>query len=1244
MLATTTTTTISTVSATTTSTTSFSTTHNVSHFNHHFQSLEDPIFNGERLLENRADSSSIGGQQQLPQITKKLHSMSDDETAKSSSDNQQVGTTAQQSPAHLETDLDLDQEDNDDIISFGSSSSPPPSSSTDSLLSVSQSALGTDSAASVSVTPKSVIKPAKFDDHENVIHLDELTSSSGGSSTVIPVTDASGGHYLYTSSATSGQSVEATSSQTTLPPAVISFDFTHPHYNVSIPENSVYKYASPDGKMGIYISDPALTVRFKIVSGDPEKIFKAEAKHVGDFYFLMIRIRYGNNAVLNREYMAAYELRVRATITSNRNDAFRFKAKCTVFVTVEDRNDISPIFSENYDVSVPEDVPLDHSVVRVTADDPDIGRNGEIYYSLAEPTDLFAIHPTQGIIYTTRPLTLQKLLKATVNSDQHHGHHSHRSHRESVVVQEHTIHLTVIAKDRGYHSASSQIIESSKAKVNIRITPVNSHRPKISIKQHSTLATSFTSAATGSRRPIYAVVHVTDQDMGVYGEICDFRIVAGNREGLFAVSNTTSSRDYNIELTRSVSELSGSLLRSLPIKLLLRATDCGGQSANQSMTILAESQLSLGFAFTLDNYYREVAESVLPGTAVLQLDLKHLQPGEGHFQQHSGRGPRAPFSSLASSAAAAPQSMNVTAKHCDQFHFSIIRGNEQNAFGISRNGVIYNRLRLDRETQPRYTLVVQAQHELNRIATTMVHIEVADENDHYPTFTSSRNISFSSDAIVQLSVAENQPNGSAVYRAAATDADAGPNGQLSYELLHYGTEELPFAIDHSTGEISLIRGLDFEAPPRSYHLFVRASDWGEPFRRQSQMLLNVTVEDVNDHRPQFEKTNCTAYVPLTTRAFTEIMTFTAVDLDRGSSIRYRMFTPEADRCFTINEQSGTVELICNLKKELARNGAGKLNQQQQQPAWTISVSATDGNYFSDPNYLNVVIVGADSSAAGANMAPLLGRDSRDRRNIRVECTEHRARLTTTTTTTSLKDSVKLLSFEEKEAINAMQTAQYANEAPVFTQTLTDISIPESTVIGSKIATFAANDSDAGFEGLLIWSLNLHQLDNLADSSRRVYFEINSTTGELTLISELDYETQKEIHLQVTVCDQSLLNQRCAEEKVKVTVEDVNDNAPKVEHFTFNISEAAAPHTIVGQIFAFDDDSGDNAALEYFIDSAADHFSIDLFNGTLRLERPLDRETVAKYTLYVTVTDSGTPALSASSTVTVFVNGKLRQQH
>src|SRR5699024_601941 len=81
----------------------------------------------------------------------------------------------------------------------------------------------------------------------------------------------------------------------------INLDYTKSTYNVSIPENAVYKYATSTEKMGIYISDPALSVRYKIVGGDPEKIFKAEAKRVGDFFFLLIRMRYGNNAVLNRE-------------------------------------------------------------------------------------------------------------------------------------------------------------------------------------------------------------------------------------------------------------------------------------------------------------------------------------------------------------------------------------------------------------------------------------------------------------------------------------------------------------------------------------------------------------------------------------------------------------------------------------------------------------------------------------------------------------------------------------------------------------------------------------------------------------------------------------------------------------------------------------------------------------------------------------------------------------------------------
>lgn len=49
---------------------------------------------------------------------------------------------------------------------------------------------------------------------------------------------------------------------------------------MSIPENCVGKtYARPQERMGI-LATPEVSVRYKIVSGDKDKHFKAEAKQV----------------------------------------------------------------------------------------------------------------------------------------------------------------------------------------------------------------------------------------------------------------------------------------------------------------------------------------------------------------------------------------------------------------------------------------------------------------------------------------------------------------------------------------------------------------------------------------------------------------------------------------------------------------------------------------------------------------------------------------------------------------------------------------------------------------------------------------------------------------------------------------------------------------------------------------------------------------------------------------------------
>lgn len=231
---------------------------------------------------------------------------------------------------------------------------------------------------------------------------------------------------------------------TELPP----FNFRYPIYNVSIRENSVGKtYATQptnQPRLGIQTSFD-LDIKYRIIGGDREKIFKAEERTVGDFTFLSIRMRTGN-FILNREKIDVYHLKIRATGT--RRD---FKPKiiqedeCEVVVHVLDTNDLSPLFYPNeYSVTVPEDISLHHDIVKVLAEDADLGVNGEIYYSFLDGTDWFSVHPTSGVITLTRPLK-----------------YIEKSYHE----------LTVVATDRG-GSQLNRLSQPSKAKVKIRVKQV----------------------------------------------------------------------------------------------------------------------------------------------------------------------------------------------------------------------------------------------------------------------------------------------------------------------------------------------------------------------------------------------------------------------------------------------------------------------------------------------------------------------------------------------------------------------------------------------------------------------------------------------------------------------------------------------------------------------------------------------------------------------------------------------------
>ncbi|XP_076852824.1 protocadherin Fat 3-like [Brachyhypopomus gauderio] len=62
-------------------------------------------------------------------------------------------------------------------------------------------------------------------------------------------------------------------------------------------------------------------------------------------------------------------------------------------------NDLRPLFSPTtYSVTIAESTPLRTSIARVTATDADTGSNGEFYYFFKERVELFAVHPTSGVV------------------------------------------------------------------------------------------------------------------------------------------------------------------------------------------------------------------------------------------------------------------------------------------------------------------------------------------------------------------------------------------------------------------------------------------------------------------------------------------------------------------------------------------------------------------------------------------------------------------------------------------------------------------------------------------------------------------------------------------------------------------------------------------------------------------------------------------------------------------------------
>lgn len=201
---------------------------------------------------------------------------------------------------------------------------------------------------------------------------------------------------------------------------------------------------------------------------------------------------------------------------------------------------------------------------------------------------------------------------------------------------------------------------------------------------------------------------------------------------------------------------------------------------------------------------------------------------------------------------------------------------------------------LDFEQETRFQLAVQVRDQGTPMlsSSVTVRINVTDVNDNAPRFSAA--------SYGVFHVAENLPPNTLVGQVSATDADAGANAQLRFELVN-GPDSGPFAINSTTGEIRLSLPLDYEFR-QAFRFQVKVVDLGQPSLHDlASVLVNVT--NVNDLAPTFLNTRLDFNLTESSPAGTFITTLGAVDPDGGSYLRFQVIG-ESDRVFSLDPVTG----------------------------------------------------------------------------------------------------------------------------------------------------------------------------------------------------------------------------------------------------------------------------------------------------------------------------------------------------
>uniref|UniRef100_T1J1P1 Uncharacterized protein n=1 Tax=Strigamia maritima TaxID=126957 RepID=T1J1P1_STRMM len=493
-----------------------------------------------------------------------------------------------------------------------------------------------------------------------------------------------------------------------------------------------------------------------------------------------------------------------------------------------------------------------------------------------------------------------------------------------------------------------------------------------------------------------------------------------------------------------------------------------------------------------------------------------------------------------------------------------------------------------------------------------------------------------------------------------------PEGRkLIYSIVEGNSRE-EFAVDFNTefdrSVIYVVDQLDYEVR-QSYKLKLQATD--AVSGAHAQVLVSITVEDVNDNAPEFSQTSYSVNVLETAPPSTGILQLATKDMDSGVNklVQYTLLTERgnASEYFHIEPSEAVISIKSPLDREqfsrhhfiVVATDSGLPSLSSSTQVWVTVLDVNDNPpRFEQPTY-HCFLSELATRGQFVTMVTAFDPDLSDQTKLIYTIVGgNDQQCFTINASTGVISLMSLHKFSQQSAYTlnvSVSDGVYTSSTrvkvdilsanlhtPHFEKSKYQVDFEENQPEDTLVTKLDATDEDRGVYGHITYDIQ-------SDASKEL-FGINAETGEIYSKVKFDREKQQVYEVPVVAVDGG---GHSGYTLLRVVLSDVNDNAPKFRlgEYRANIHANMSVGTTILQVYATDDDDGANSMVEYSIyetnaseTNTTDKFAVNRESGEIYLKRSALSLENQVYQFFIRARDFGKPSLESEVPVDIFIMG------